>query len=171
MAKSAQIIWDVKTGLYKCTFPIFWKLKSHKDFIDVLKKSIPSGERSYDPVTHEWYIEEKWFLLVKQLSEAVFGSVYTYEKQTASNWTAGQGALRATDTNADLKVFDELLRAAGVVTNGTDIKTLSLAEAIKLYRRAALAFHPDRNPNGATDMSRLNEVFTRLKNPKGGFYK
>lgn len=152
------IVWDKVA--YKCTFPIFFKNKQHKGFLEILKKSIPSSERDYNPTTHEWFIQEKWLDIVVQLTTLVFGEPYVARKE---EWNNFQYSSTVIPTHTDLKKFDSILRDAAIITNGTDVAKLERNDAVKLYRKAALILHPDKNPANAAIMSQLNEVFTRLK--------
>lgn len=164
-----EMIWKPDLGAYQVRFPF------DKTMVDFLKAKIPSGFRTPD------YDDEGKFrswLIDKDYAEALLDvlkirfryvpfTVITKEKVDEYN----QGAHLAVqyDPNISLRVFAKLLHDAGV-TNGTEPKwtELTILEATKMYRRAALYYHPDRNPQLAAEMSSLNKVWTELK---GAYWK
>jgi hypothetical protein len=154
----ASLIYDQASGGYSLKFDIDrydregWnKLKL---VTGALKATIPASDRDYDPTSYTWFFHEKHFKTVRILVENGCGTsnVFVMEKPEEQTATAVFVAL-----DVDVTKFLNYVGAAAE----DEIKDFDKAK--KFYRKAALKFHPDRNPNGAADMSALNEVWNRLQ--------
>jgi hypothetical protein len=107
-----------------------------------------------DKKDYTWHIGEKFFDQLKQVLSAIseFDLVITEKPE-------GTFVQEMHTIGEDVKRFKQLLDLAHVQFSDT----IELPIAIKAYRRAALVFHPDRNPTMAETMSELNEIWARLK--------
>lgn len=153
---TVSITWDnVTNAAYKLKFDNIGK---HWDkvqpIIDLIKTSIGSSDREYEPETKTWYISEKHITSIKEICEQIpdFDVIYV----------AKPDQVRATafhSKESDYAEFKRLISFAHI----TFEDTTDLDVALKIYRKAALALHPDRNPEMASEMSALNEVWSRLK--------
>lgn len=172
--QQTSIMWDEASQSYKCIFAINFNNPRHKDFLNIIKMMIPANERIYDPVIknqvaveHPWFIHEKWYDIVLGLAQGAFGEVFTFKKPEGFEFSTAQY-----NPAEDYNVFKTILAEAGIISaNGNgdaQLKSAPLSDVTKLYRKAAMMLHPDRNPNNATKMSQLNEVWARLK---GTYFK
>ena len=151
------ISWDsVSNASYKLKFD---KIGKHWDkvqgIIDIIKGSIPYSQRDYDKESKTWYIGESYVNNIKNICEAMPDfEVHFVEKPSEVR------AVRMHSIEDDLNEFKRLLSLAHVTYDNSinDPSTVT-----KLYRKAAMYMHPDRNPYMAEDMSKLNEVWARLK--------
>jgi hypothetical protein len=154
-AQKASFIWDGLAGVYKLHFDF------SKEFIDLIKATIPSSHRSYDPGSKTWIIDEHFYDPILAMLKAKFTNVHTVSKQEVEERQKEyQVVTTVTDTDKELKIFTDLLKEAGI---SFDVHEKDGAKALKAYRRAALFYHPDRNPEKAKDMSSLNAAFQNLK--------
>lgn len=153
----ASINWTPSAGVYTLQFDF-----TTKEFIELLKMIIPSSDRSYDPKTKSWFVSESHFDDLKLLFESKFTNVKTTTKAQVEEHFKGfeNNFARPVDTNKELTTFLNYVQEAGIPFD-RDSKDGALAQ--KAYRRAAMYFHPDRNPARAKDMSALNEAFNNLK--------
>lgn len=162
-----------------------YKLKLEGNFksdiepmVTFVKAAIPSSDRTYDPITREWFYHEKFHPTMEQaLKGSRFALNYTVtkeqfvelkRKQDEFARQAGQTfQVKQYDTNEDLAKFGSLLRQSGVTSPISEISTWAREQALKAYRFAIKFFHPDLHPERAEQASELNEVWSRLKE---GYY-
>jgi len=151
-----SIQWDnVTNAAYKLRFDQIGKHWSKVEpIIMLIKTSIASSDREYDADTKTWYISEKHIAPIKDFCEQIpdFEVIYI-EKPEQIRATAFHSK------EADYAEFKRLLSFAHVQFDDT----ADLHTATKIYRQAAMQLHPDRNPDMASTMSALNEVWARLK--------
>lgn len=162
----ASFVWDelTQTYIFRVT-KINWRSEKAKLnlFLDVLKSSIPSGHRDYDPKTYTWYIKESYYDILEPIMENYFDGFHSSKKPDT-----GTASGNIIPTDEYLKTFRDYCTQA--VTDKFEFEfdkidwhTLSLKDANKIYRWAAMKYHPDRNPQGAEIMSKLNEAWANLK--------
>jgi hypothetical protein len=156
-----SITWDpVTNAAYRLKFDNIGKHWAKiQPIVDLIKASISSAEREYDPDTKTWFIAENRIKPIKEFCELI--------PEFEVIFVAKPDEIRATrfhSTEADLAEFKRLVSFAHI--SFTD--TTDLSEAIKTYRKAAMHLHPDRHPDMASEMSALNEVWSRLK---GAYFK
>jgi hypothetical protein len=157
-----QLVWDERTGMYKFNAP---KGHFNKGFIDFLKM-IPINQRHYIKVedsfgnpAHTWWFYEKFFPAVKVAFEKSFPYGFVFEKAKVDSFNNNNSFVPSAPTvEQDLAV---LVSLTGHKMD--ELKNAKLQDATTIYRRAARKYHPDINPQGATDMARLNESWARLK--------
>lgn len=180
--KKASFQYEASIDAYKINFSFRNYKRDLEGVINFIKTSVPSADRTYDPKTYTWYINEKYYdPLIQVLSSLGWDcdtkiSKKQFEdfkkKQEEAAKAAGQAfSTRTRDKNEELSIFREILSNVGITTNG--LENLSLNEAKKLYRRAAILLHPDRNkdnPIAAEKMSILNSTWTFLQDPEKGYY-
>lgn len=164
-----EMIWKPDLGAYQVCFPF------DKTMLEFLKAKIPSGFRTPDYDDNgkfrSWLIDKDYAEALLDVLKIKFRhctfTVITKEKVDEYS----QGALLTVqfDPNISLRTFAKLLQDAGV-TNSIEPKwtELTILEATKMYRKAAMYYHPDRNPQLAAEMSNLNKAWTELK---GAYWK
>jgi DnaJ-class molecular chaperone len=156
-----SITWDqITNAAYKLRFD---QIGKHWDkvqpIIDLIKTSIASSDREYEPETKTWYISEAKIKPIKEICEQIPDfEVIFIEKPEQVKATAFHSK------EADYAEFKRLVSFAHV----TFEDTVDLHVATKIFRQAAMKLHPDRAPEMASTMSSLNEVWTRLK---GSYFK
>lgn len=158
---TASIVWDNIIQAYRVNFSY------NKAIVDLLKSTIPASDRDYKPKeNHTWVIHEKYFEPIRELLEAKFGkhNVNILEKEESQQkWEEFNNYIfqaKAINYSDEITKFVGLLREAGIQF---DINCSDGKLALKAYRRAAMFFHPDRNPDFAGKMSELNSTFQNLK--------
>lgn len=151
-----SIQWDqVTNAAYKLRFdqigPHWSKISP---IIDLIKISIPSSQREYEPETKTWYIGEPYIKAIKDICEQIseFELIYIEKPEQVR-------AVAFHSKEDDYAEFKRLVSFAHIAFDDTT----ELAVATKVFRKAAMLLHPDRNPEMASEMSALNEVWTRLK--------
>lgn len=152
------IHWSQKHGAYAIKFG---DLKHYNELQIVMltMKSQPYGEYQYDPDEKIWYLMEKHIdkilTIFKQFKEhpntASYFDVDYQEKPIGQTNTA-----TFVPIDVYLDRFKEL--------TGHDLRTIKeYTEAKKLYRRSALANHPDRNGGDGSKMSAINEAWGQIE--------
>lgn len=151
-----SIQWDnVTNAAYKLRFDQIGKHWSKiEPIITLIKTSIASSDREYDPDTKTWYISEKHITAIRQICEAIpdFEVIFVEKPEQVQ-------AQKFHNKEDDYAEFKRLVSFAHIQFDDTT----ELLAATKVFRKAAMYLHPDRNPDMANEMSALNEVFTRLK--------
>lgn len=151
-----SIQWDnITNAAYKLKFDQIGKhWNKVQPIIDLIKTSIASSDREYDKETKTWFLAEKHIASIKAVCEAIpeFEVIFIEKPEQVA-------AQRFHNKEDDYAEFKRLISFAHLsIDDGADLST-----AIKIFRKAAMLLHPDRNPNMASEMSALNEVFSRLK--------
>lgn len=151
-----SITWDnVTNAAYKLKFD---QIGNHwakvQPIIDLIKTSIASSDREYEPDTKTWYISEAKITGIKQICEAIpdFEVIFVEKPEQ----------VRATQFHSKESDYAEFKRLVSFAHIQFD-DTTDLDVATKIFRKAAMLLHPDRNPEMANEMSALNEVWSRLK--------
>jgi hypothetical protein len=153
-AVAVSLAWHMSTGSYTLKFDsIGSNWESVKGVIFWIKKTIPGGERDYDDINKVWYIHEKYFATLRDIVNAVPEfNVSIFEKPIGASQT----------TFVPMETY--FVRFTQLT--GTDISSYAedqFKEALKLYRRAALALHPDRNGGDGSRMADLNDSWEHIK--------
>lgn len=175
-----QFIYEPTLDGYKLQFDYQGWNKQHRDFIAVLKGIIPSSDREYkpgwtDPVTHEvhkplWFISTKshngtkdYYKILEHLIDVTFYPVFKYSKEQSSQYQYGSIGGIKVSVNDEINKFNKIVVELGL--SQLNDKT-EQNEATKIYRKAALLLHPDRNQGNGEKMSILNEVWNNIKKEK-----
>jgi hypothetical protein len=154
---SVTLSWNPQLGAYNLKFNAFVT----KELIDILKLAIPSSDRSYEPKTKTWTFTESHYDFVLHLMESKYKTVITYSKEKIEEeYKKFQNTAAPVDPKTQLGIFVKLVNAAGIAI-GMEEKDPKVAR--KAYLRAAMFYHPDRNPERSKDMSSLNEAWTNLQ--------
>lgn len=161
--------WIPSAGVYECHFPF------HETFIALIKSKVPVSDRDYDPnKNHAWYFTEPYFDILLPIMRAMFdgATFHVIDRKKVDEYNQGQNIHVATISSDQMatEFFTLLERAA--LTPPKETKDRSQIK--KFYLRAARYYHPDFNPNGAEDMSRLNELWSNLTtqiNGQEAFFK
>jgi hypothetical protein len=155
---TVTVTWNPDIEAYECCFPF------NQQFIDWIKSQIPVNKRSYDydrsrPAgqQHKWMFEQFTLenVILPMLHATFPAAVFkVLDKKKVDEYN--QGYKKPTvpvDKNKLKEEFHTLIREAGVPTDIPDRKQ---------YLKAAMFYHPDRNPDNASKMSRLNQLWTEV---------
>jgi hypothetical protein len=150
----AKICWDPAISAYRLQMP-YEKFKTEK-IVEFLKTNIPYDFRQWDPNTKIWTFTEPYFDGVLKFCNIIYtaSEVATVTRQQVEQAQQGRSSSNltkggTTGLDADLSAF---------------MRLIPFDAAQKAYRAAALAFHPDRNPQGTMEnMSKLNMLWTRIE--------
>ena len=149
-----SLTWNSLVGIYDLKFHDTYNWDDIQAAITFLK-TIPYGERDYDPATKIWGIKESYFTTVKMLIEHVDNFEVTIIEKPVGT-TNGFLGLDSTPLDKYIKTYEEVVGE----------KLGDYDSSKKLYRRACLRLHPDRNPGDSVateQMSRLNEAWSQLE--------
>lgn len=161
----ASFVYDGTIDAYNLTMNINWKNKDQKAFIDYIKL-IPASDRAYNNVTRVWTIDPKHYQFVAIPLQTFFHPVFLYTKEQYEE----QQREWAHAANPPIPVdqykmaFISILRSVNILDGSMGIPD-DFAAANKLYRKACMYLHPDRNsdPGAAESMSKLNEAWAVIK--------
>lgn len=153
---NVSITWDnVTNAAYRVKFDNTGNNWSKVEvIIGMIKSTIPSSQREYDPEIKTWFIGEAHIKHLVDACEAMpdFNTVFVAKPDEV------RAQVMHTKED-DYKEFKRMLSFAHVQWD--DTTDLSIAK--KAYFRASMALHPDRAPDMADQMATLNVVWTRLK--------
>jgi hypothetical protein len=148
---------DTEIGTYEIEFKA-QKFKTIAEAVNIIKVMIPASDRSYNPITKKWTIDEKhWDILSKVLCEifiiyrttkTVAPKAYSYEE-----FYYNHNAASVVETKESISAKLETLLSVNITTTPFD-------ELKRAYRRKALELHPDRNNGDGSKMSELNAAWT-----------
>jgi hypothetical protein len=168
-------MWDENIQLYKANVEINWRDDLQKGFPTFMKAVIPASDRSYDPPSKTWFFAEQWYPKVKGYVELgwAHGTLFFYTKEEAEQFAqqAQQSGeqqsyqQRVHSVNKYITQFVNIIGKLGLVDSSYkfDETYVQWSRETQLYRKASLKLHPDRNPNGANDMSLLNQAWSYIK--------
>ena len=160
--QSISFIWDASVQAYRLN--LSWDGKTTENIISVIKGFIPSGERDYDPSTKTWWVKESYFEGIKKVILTYYPNAHVVEKSDET-WQSNFGkSSLPSETDLTFK-FTKLISEAEILPPALPCPAIrwEFIPIQKLYRKAALFYHPDRNPDFASKMSELNETWTLLK--------
>lgn len=155
-----NIIWNPDIEAYETSWPY------NQKFIDWIKKNIPTNKRSMDfdalrNPKYKWIFEKEILeTVILPLMKKMFFVGYKFtiiDKAKVDEYNQGFQQGTAIDRDALSKEFRQLVTEAGIDTTLPDRKQ---------YLRAAMYYHPDRRPELAAKMSRLNEIWTTVFEPR-----
>lgn len=153
---SVSITWDnITNAAYRVKFDNIGNNWSKVEvIIGMIKQTIPTSQREYDPEIKTWFIGEPHIKHLVDACEAMpdFETVFIPKPDEVR-------AQAMHTKEDDYKEFKRMLSFAHVQWDDTTDLTI----AKRAYLRAAMAMHPDRAPDMAEQMSTLNVVWTRLK--------
>lgn len=158
---NCELIYEESVDGYRLKFDYQGWNKSHKDFLFVLKGLIPSSDREYNPVTKIWFISAHsntgmdYYKLLEPLLDATFYPVFKFSKADTEQYKYGQVGGIKISVNDEINKFNKLM--IELTLPQLNDKT-EQSEATKIYRKAALLLHPDRNQGNGEKMSILNET-------------
>lgn len=179
-ASGKVVVTDVTTSSYESGKGISWSTdRPVHEFLLLMFKKIPIAYRTFNPDTKVWsFIGGQGEVLLKQIEAAALGaglsSKIKFEEipELATQMEAGgidrskkkqfnpedfyynKNAPVATKTLSKEEVKKKLL-----VLFDCGVEPLDAVEWKKLYRKAALKYHPDRNGGDASKMSELNMLW------------
>lgn len=149
-----RIWWVVKTQSYNISTPF------NKQFVELIKMSIPIGQRDYDENTKIWTFTEEHFEKMRDVAKMIWklpGEVVIESKQDAEDAEAKKRAEAATHVHK-----------APIASVLNDFLMLLPNDAlVAAYRRAAMELHPDKQGGSSEKMSHLNTLWERIKVEKG----
>lgn len=143
-------------------------------------KSLPSGKRQFDSTTKVWYIHNDYwqgirefyvqgfpvYRLIEHRKEEDFDFAVTGNKKVVSDRPAdffnhfNTTITKIADTKSDRVLLAQLLEVSSFDAIPSDKNS-----AMKLYKRAALKHHPDRNSGNGHNMSELNRLWREYVQP------
>lgn len=142
-----KIWWDETIQAYYVSTPY------SKEFVDFVKIAVPVSDRAYDPSTKHWTVSEKWLDVIADTAKRVWnypGDVVIIDKNQAQRASLPP-PVRTQNIDSIYSDFGKIL----------PFDALQAA-----YRKAAIEFHPDKGGD-MQKMTRLNELFTRIKQERG----
>lgn len=150
---SVSITWSQQYSAYAIKWTDTRHFQEMSPVINFIKSN-PYGEYTYDPDNKVWYIAEKYIKQVITLLEAFGNKIFevTFTEKPPLNYAISSKTI---SIESYLQKFRDL--------TGEDIKNLEYIDAKRIYRRVCLKFHPDRNPEFATTMSSVNEIWSELE--------
>ena len=158
-ATRCRIQWDEDVDAYIVSTPY------SPQFVEFIKLAIPVSDRAWHQDTKVWYVKEAYFQVLCDVAKRVWplaNEVTIVDKATVQAHQAAQQAQQQSTNyqmNSVAKAKLDFVMAEFV--------SLLPNDALKAaYRAAATALHPDKNNNDGTKMSRLNELWTRIKQDK-----
>jgi len=155
--KPVVATWIPQANAYKVAFPY------DELFIAMLKERVPKGSREWVSEEKVWYFAEEYFelLLLPLMRERFKDSDFSItDKATVETYSRGQASTVTVSTDVLVEKFWRMLEQAGLKPDRT---VLALDVAKKVYRKAALFYHPDRNNNDGKKMSQLNYLWQSLE--------
>lgn len=172
--KEARLIYEPALQGYSLKFSY------DPGLVDFIKKVIPSHKRTTSgPPDWIWYFPSEFFDIVKVMfeghrefkltivtEEEVLNKIKEQEESSRSDWRPREYSIED-----ELKKFYNILWPLPI-NNGQgltleQVKNYNKNEATKVYRKASMLIHPDRNGGDSTKMSELNAVWAILKE---GYY-
>ena len=157
-----HIHWSQKSGSYSVKYGDLKHFEELKMF-NLYMKTRPWGEYEYDSENKIWYLHEKHLQGLLDII-APLGPVTDKNPNTLHHFDID---LQGKPANGNIfqsqfvpidkykKIFADL---SGEKLDGLDYKS-----ALRIYRQTCRQLHPDVNPNGATQMSELNEAWDVIK--------
>ncbi len=153
---TVTITWDLVTNsAYRVAFS---NIGNHWNkcelVITLIKQTIPTSQREYDPEIKTWFIGEAYIRGIVDTCQAIpdFDVIFTEKPSEVQ-------VFKMHNKDEDYAEFKRMLSFAHIqFDDSTDFKV-----AKKAYLKAAFALHPDKNPDMASEMSTLNEVWSRLQ--------
>lgn len=150
-----HITWNPDIEAYETSFPY------NELFINWIKSNIPTNKRSMDydssrTPKYKWMFEQTTLeTVILPMMRAMFTSCkfVIVDKAKVEEYNKGFQQSIPIDKDKLKQEFRALVIAAGIDTELSDRKQ---------YLKAALYYHPDRNPAMAAQMSRLNEIWTTV---------
>lgn len=152
---TVTIHWSNKSGAYAIKFNDTRHWDKMQICIQYIK-NFPYGERDYDPDNKTWFLVEKHISGLKQMLELMPESFTVDWQEKPSN--------TPTATFVPMEVYLNRFKDLA----GEDISKLTYDQAKKIYRRACMLNHPDRNGGDGTKMSSINEAWSNIEQ---NFYK
>lgn len=147
------LAWSQKSSAYALKFHDTQHWNEMQIFITYLK-TIPYGERDYNPEDKTWFFVEKYLPQIQSmLAPLEQAGIFVTEFQEKPANQTFTGKFVSIDTYID---------DFKVLSGGVDIRNLDYPTAKKAYRKACMLHHPDRGGD-AKKMSTLNEAWLHIE--------
>ncbi len=160
-----SLIWNSTLQMYELQFNnIGGNWDTVKKILDILKSTIPAGERDYDTINKTWYLHEQHGLTFKILLEHTPQFDFTFvEKSVSSNIPS---ISNLPSVNNMLAIFKNISTVD--ISNEVEYPRNEdgFRKAKKIYYRTCMLLHPDKNPddnNIAARMSKFNANWDNLQ--------
>jgi hypothetical protein len=158
--------WIPQIDAYKVEIPQNDKLR---DLLTALiREKVPVSDRELNTDEENvWYFRADVFDALLPILKAVYRNCAfnILDKATVDQYNQGLHSTQIVLPEQLAEEFFRLIEKAGVTPHRS---TLDQRVVKKDYLRAAMFYHPDRNPNGAGYMSRLNALWSDLQ---GAYFK
>jgi hypothetical protein len=156
-AGTLNVTWNPQ---YKCyTFSGSY----NKEYLDILKVSVPASGRSWNEQSKSWLVDEKYVDPLLAIARKVFGTV---NYQTKAQFEAKFGGAQQSYQQSQQNYTISSPKNEFTPNEALEFIKLIPREALrKAYLQAAMLLHPDRNsdPEASTKMSKLNALWNRIE--------
>ena len=163
--KAIDAKWNPDIDAYKVKFPY------NENFIELIKKSVPDSEREYDAFEKKWTIATKYFEDMLLPAAKILWPTADFtiiDRKEVEKFNQGQrNAPQVIAPEVLAEKFYQMLEKAGL---SVDRKSSEFARIRKIYLKAAMYYHPDRNKGDGVQMSELNYLWQSLTNVENGAY-
>jgi hypothetical protein len=150
-----------------------------KSFFDVVFSGAAKSAKTYDPVKRCWFIKSEYMeVLLKGLHAFLLDPKFTWinieDERVApisvesfeeffTTPPPSSGSKNRTKEELVEAMADLVMKYAGQKKTEYHYKQYNLDDWKKLYRKLALALHPDRNNGDGSKMSELNMIWNDLQ--------
>jgi hypothetical protein len=125
--------------------------------VEGLKMVIPSGDRSFDPQSKNWFFKENYGEMIRKIAEAALGpgTVSFVSKQVAEQQRQAYQSQRPPSLSTNAQSIDSaLVQFVGLLTYDA---------CKRAYLITAQSLHPDKQGGDTQKMAQLNEVWQRIE--------
>lgn len=146
------LYWNNTLGMYSLKWADTHNWDKMQECIRIIKQTIPGTERDYSgPPENTWYIHEKHAAVLKVLLE----NIREFDFEFIAKPEGQTNTVKYTPTDIYIAKFKEL--------TGADVNGMEFSTAKKLYFRASMKYHPDRNNGDSSKMYELNTAWDGLQ--------
>lgn len=133
-----------------------WESNQVQGIIGIIKTHIPSSDRLYDPVSHEWTIAEKHWQFIMSLITPTGWNIKEEKIISAEDFFYNDFVDNTPKESKD-SLAAKLVALLDITAQ--DLQDSGLLK--KAYRRKAIEWHPDKNGGDGSKMSELNSIWSQ----------